>query len=162
MNSNGVGGAVSAIGSNLSIADTKFENCSARGGGGAVASSAFPDCFGTNERRTVFLRIQSSAFLQCNAEGTGGALLADSSASSASGGNLEVSILSSHFSQCTSAAQGGALCISGTQVSANLDDVLFDSCQSIASGGAISSSYSSVQIQGSHFYGNRALGLGGI
>jgi hypothetical protein len=68
--SGGFGGAVAAIGSNLSISESLMHNCSSRRGGGAVWASAYPDCFATNEAKNAFLRISSSLFSLCS---TGGA-----------------------------------------------------------------------------------------
>ena len=161
LHSTRLGGAVSTIGSNISLSGTRFENCFAEGGGGAVRSESYPDCFGTNESSRSYLRIQSSTFTHCGAEGPGGALLAHSSTSAENRGTLDVSILSSNFLQCTSASAGGALRVSGSQVSAYLTDTLLDSCISDGSGGSISlSDFSSLSVVNCKIQNNTALGRG--
>ena len=160
--SSGYGGAVAAYGSNLSISNSWFYNCSSRSGGGAVWSSAFQDCYGSNETHNTQLIIMSSMFFLCNTNGAGGAVLAFSSVSSEITESLNVYIVSTHFFQCEATSEGGALRTSGLQVFTQVVYTIIESCTSYASGGAISSSdSSSLSLISCTILKNTALGLGG-
>jgi hypothetical protein len=160
--SSGFGGAVAAYGSNLSISRSSFQSCIASKGGGAVWSTGFQDCYGSNRTQNTNLLITYSVFRLCCTDGAGGAVLADAPASLRGGGKLSVSIKSSHFLQCTSSAEGGGLRTSGPTVSAHVRYTRFDSCTSGASGGAISSSgLSALSLVACTVHNNTALGAGG-
>ena len=159
--SDGFGGAIAAYGSNLSISDTWFHNCSARSGGGAIWISAFQFCYGSNQTQNTHLLISSSIFTDCYTFGAGGAVLADSAAMLGRE-VLEVAISYSNFSVCSSITEGGALRIAGALVKAQVQSSDFESCVSDASGGAISSSSSSsLTLKACSIHHNTALGLGG-
>jgi hypothetical protein len=160
--SSGFGGAVAAYGSNLSISRSSFQSCIASKGGGAVWSTGFQDCYGSNRTQNTHLLITYSVFRLCCTDGAGGAVLADAPASLRGGGKLSVSIKSSRFLQCTSSAEGGGLRTSGPTVFAHVRYTWFDSCTSGASGGAISSSsLSALSLLACTVHNNTALGAGG-
>ena len=162
----GFGGAVAAYGSNLSISASRFHNCSARNGGGALWIHAFqdcPPCYGESASAQTYntqLWISSSMFSHCTTLGSGGAVLADSD--SLGGEVLDVTVLHSQFSLCSAEAEGGALRISGAAVIAQLQFTEINSCVSQASGGAASSSgLSSLSLMACSLYNNTAQGAGG-
>jgi hypothetical protein len=160
--SSGFGGAVAAYGSNLSISTSSFQSCIASKGGGAVWSTVFQDCYGSNRTQNTSLFIAYSMFKLCSTGGAGGAILADAPASLQSGEKLTVSIKSTRFLQCTSFAEGGGLRISGPTVYAHVKYTRFDSCTSGTSGGAIStSSLSALSLVACTVHSNTALGVGG-
>ena len=164
IHSRGFGGAVSVLGSNLSISKSLFQNCSSPNGGGAIWSSGIPDCFRTNQSSSSYLRIESSEFTNCSSGGVGGGLFADSSRSAnlEGGGALDVYIISTNFFRCSSSRAGAALRISGALVSARISESLFASCSCGASGGAISSSdFSSLSLVACELKNSTALGAGG-
>ena len=163
---NGFGGAVAAYGSNLSISASRFHNCTARNGGGALWIHAFqdcPPCYGesaTTQTYNTQLCISSSTFSHCTTSGSGGAVLADSD--SLGGEVLDVTVLHSQFSLCYAEAEGGALRISGAAVVAQLQFTEINSCISQASGGAVSSSgLSSLSLMACSINNNTAQGAGG-
>ena len=159
--SNGFGGAVAAYGSNLSISDSLFHNCSSRSGGGAVWTSAFQDCYGSNGTQNTELYIIWSNFSRCSTSGFGGAVFADSSAL-LGGEVLDVTILFSKFSLCTSVAEGGGLRISGALVVTQVQYTYIESCKSDSAGGAVSSSgFSSLSMMACSLNDNTAQGTGG-
>ena len=70
VHSGGFGGAVAAYGSSLFVSESRMHNCSSRGGGGAVWSSAFQDCYGSNRTNDTYLRVSSSLFSLCSTGGS--------------------------------------------------------------------------------------------
>jgi hypothetical protein len=160
--SSGFGGAVAAYGSNLSISRSSFQSCIASKGGGAVWSTVYQDCYGSNRTQNTSLLITYSVFKLCSTGGAGGAILADAPASLRSLEKLTVSIKSTRFLQCTSLAEGGGLRISGPTIYAHVRYTRFDSCTSGASGGGISSSsISALSLVACTVHSNTALGAGG-
>lgn len=65
IHSRGFGGAVAAHGSSLSITKSRLLNCTSKNGGGAVWSSAFQDCYGSDRLKNTQLDISLSVFVQC-------------------------------------------------------------------------------------------------
>ena len=161
INSRGFGGAVAAFGTNLSIYNSIFKNCSAQRGGGAIWSSSFQGCYGSLQEMNCSLIISNSNFFECSTEGPGGAVLADSGVSSSNGEVLAVKIQYTIFSHCRADAEGGALRASGASVAAILNFAQFTSCNSFASGGAISASDGSLSLISCIVQYNYAFGLGG-
>ena len=162
IHSDGFGGAISSFGGSLSVSDSVFSNCSSRKGGGSIWSSAFQGCYGSIQPFSTTLGIQSSVFYDSATDGAGGALLAESPTTPVGGEALEVTILSSTFSNCRAGEDGGALRTSGASVRATLKSVNFIACVSVGSGGAISASdFSSLSLISSLLIRNSANGLGG-
>ena len=71
--SGGAGGAVSAVGSNLSLAWSSFSRCSAANGGGAVFAGGLV-IYGASSVQGGFIIVTFSDFNECAASGFGGAL----------------------------------------------------------------------------------------
>ena len=156
--SSGFGGAIAAYGSNLSVSDSLFQNCSSHNGGGAIWSAAFQGCYGSTETQNTQLFISSSLFKMCSTRGAGGAVLAGSGAMT---GLLEVTISSTLYFMCTATMEGGGLRFAGTSVSVQVQNTELESCESDASGGAISSSDSSLSLIECKLHNNIAKGMGG-
>ena len=158
----GFGGAIAAFGSDLSIVDTSFKNCTSKRGGGAIWSSAFQKCYGSILPSTTNLKIHNSIFKNCRSQNTGGAILADSNASADENETLNIEIFHTKFSKCTADAEGGAFHASGALITSVISVSEFESCVSFASGGALSSINSaSLALLDSVFKNNTAYGLGG-
>ena len=138
LHSNGLGGAIASLGSNLSISHSSFSNCSSNGGGGAVWSSELQACFGSLQIYNTSLLIKSSKFIECSTRGSGGAVLADSSESSQAGEVLDVRIVSSQFSKCNAATEGGAFRASGGRLQAIVVFSEFEFSIAGSLGGAVS------------------------
>jgi len=64
--SGGFGGAVASYGSSLYISNSVLHNCTSLRGGGAVWSSAFQGCYGSDVTNNTYLHIWSSVFSQCS------------------------------------------------------------------------------------------------
>ena len=162
VHSSGFGGVVSAFGSNLSISNSVFSNCSSQSGGGAVWSSAFQGCYGSTQPSSTLLNIEKSQFHSCRSDGSGGAVLANSGAASPSGETLNVTVSATTFADCKAGDAGGAFQTSGPLVETVLDQTTFISCFASGSGGAISAlDSSSLSLVSSSIKKNRANGLGG-
>ena len=136
--SEGFGGAVSAYGSNLRILHSSFSFSSSIKGGGAVWSSSFQSCYGTNTTANTILHIDSCIFESCRTIGNGGAIFVSSDTGSLSEESLKVDILGTLFTKCNATGEGGAISLSGRIVLAFIDNVSVHGCFSDLSGGAVS------------------------
>jgi serine/threonine protein kinase len=161
ISSGGLGGAVVAIGGNLSVKISFFVNIFSQKGGGAIWASAYQHCYGLTQSLNTTIFIESSKFQECRSGSSGGAILALGD-SNAEYGLMELNLASNEFVLCQAAHNGGALSIDGLSVIANVTSSKFLSCHCGSSGGAISSMQeSSMALIGSNFDNNSADGIGG-
>jgi hypothetical protein len=168
LHSSGFGGAVSALGSILSIKNSRFVNCSSNSGGGAIWSFAYHDCLPPHSSTSVrsystYTRIVGCLFDSCSTKAAGGALLADSNVGYSEVLQvLEIDIAYTKFNKCAGQAEGGAIRLMGADVVAYLDFTEISGCYSLTMGGGISASYNaSLSLSNSILKDNIAAGLGG-
>jgi predicted outer membrane repeat protein len=144
---------VSAVGANLSIEATRFINCSALQGGGAIAAAGFT-CYGAGEPFNTSVEIAQSEFDQCSSGGSGGAVFVESR-------TVTMTILSSSFTGCKSNGMGGALAVEdGGTVFAKKSAFFYNTAAGLG-GGALYSKNSQLKLHGVSAHYNIAAGGGG-
>jgi hypothetical protein len=148
--SEGFGGAISGVGSNLSIASSKFLDCRSVKGGGAISMQVLR-CYGATPINS-FVVVDSTIFSDCYTDGRGGAI------SSESGGLV---LSHSQFSKCHSADSGGSLSL--TQVfDGKISASIFEDCAADGlGGGAIFIQHSNAFLVGVQSWRNKARYGGG-
>jgi hypothetical protein len=156
--SQGVGGAISAMGASLLIDNSSFINCSAARGGGAVATDDF-HCYGSRQRLQISsvtaVEITACHFEGCSASGPGGAVLFMSS-------NSAVTLSHSSFVSCTSAGPGGAVSASRLAAVSVVKCLLNGNSAGWPGGGALHSDGARLTLHGVSCAGNSApVGGGG-
>jgi predicted outer membrane repeat protein len=177
----GFGGALVVLGSSAFISNTRFRNCSASLGGGAiwaVWASVF-QCYGSDKSDITILHIdRSSSFTSCASGGQGGSILLtlDSATLSASFGqdsanrndsqglvkSMFVRLEDTTFRHSKSGKEGGALAVSSMYAAVNVYNVTFAHCSSASNGGAIyAGNEASINLSQAHFHDNTADGIGG-
>ena len=171
----GSGGAICAMGSNLSIFGSSFDSCSAQDGGGVYSGGM--QCYAQESLQT-FLQIERCVFDRGTAAGSGGAIVAASSSlqaiinrsrilscnASLGGGaamldRVQTNLFDTDFVSCLSLLYGGGVYADGASILAQ--DCLFDSCLSRVAGGAVYSLNSMVTNVNSTYVGNSAVEGGG-
>ena len=155
----GSGGVISAVGSHVNIAGSKFFNCSVDMSGGAIFASSFQSS-GSEQAVDTNVEIQSSSFVSCMAKVSGGAVHA-ASLPTALPAPVSIKTSNSSFLSCSSAT-GGAVYITGAYAKAVLLASNYSFCTARLTGGALSASDSSSLISDSLILGrNSAQGAGG-
>ena len=151
--SQGVGGAISAVGCVVTVANSTFHECHSASSGGAIAGQQFL-CYGSADVIVTSITITSSTFDQCSSDGDGGAL-------SVSSDIATLYVEATNFVGCFSYASGGA--ISGTeQAQVQIYNSWFRDNSALALGGGISVGQSAnARIQNTIFDGNYVYGVGG-
>lgn len=94
---------MSAVGAALNITATRFVNCSALEGGGAVAAASFT-CYGAEEPFNTLVSIDQSQFDHCSSGSSGGAVFVESR-------SVTLTVSSSTFTGCLCNGMGGALAV---------------------------------------------------
>jgi hypothetical protein len=148
------GGAIFAVGCNVSVTLSLFLNCTANSAGGAIVADT-----GKAESLAVGIVLVSSTVLNCSTNGVGGAIAA---AVSGTGSSLAIKVLDMEFSRCSSIS-GGAIYLTGSGLSATIQDSYFELCiASSYGGGAISvNNLAELAAFSSTFVSNSALLSGG-
>ena len=99
--SEGLGGAISAVGASISISQTMFINCTSLEDGGAVSGTQWQS-YASDQIYQSVVAISACVFIECVSQETGGAIFASSL-----GTNLQIS--DSMFYSCFGAKAGGAV-----------------------------------------------------
>ena len=158
----GFGGALCAVGGIVRIFSSRFSNCSALLGGGALWVSTYLPSYGSdNKSIDASVLIDLSTFQLCKTSESGGAILATSGLIQADG-MIYLDILRTLYERCLSKGNGGAIHVYGSNVLTNIGFSNFNFCRSVVFGGAISvDAFSTVNISDSNFFSCRAGSCGG-
>ena len=146
--SEGMGGAISAIGCSVFVDNCIFRSCAASRGGGAISGSQF-QCYGSNQDVQTLFQITSCLFEDCRSESDGGAMSISSSAASAT-------IIRSVFSRCQSNSSGGSLAVIDSAAVQFVDNILEQNSADLSGGGIAVKQMAIVTIVGSSFSNNFA------
>jgi hypothetical protein len=139
-------------GAAVTAKSTRFEHTHSSGSGGAISVVG------------GVLGVSFSAFVNCSAVGSGGAVSGTQFYCYGSSEMFEtvIEISESSFVQCTSACDGGGLAVSSEAVRLNVSASKFAGCRSVGAGGAVSiSSMALGSVSDSLFLSNWAEGVGG-
>jgi hypothetical protein len=147
------GGAISAVGCSVTVANTSFKSCYASTGGGAISATQF-QCYGSAKGVETRLSLTDCHFEECGSEAAGGAILASSASSSAN-------LTAARFNRCWSNASGGAVSAVDQAVVHVSDSIFEDNIASISGGAVTSAQKAILTVSNSNFSGNIAVGLGG-
>ena len=157
--STGIGGAILIAGGQMKINGSRFVNCWASGGGGAIAAITFQSS-GSEVQINTNVAIVSSSFDNCSSEGEGGAIYATSQPTLYDS-LVIVALFNVELVSCRS-YEGGAIYSSGAEVVTNLNNCKLNGCNSKTVGGAVAVyDLSQMLVMNSSFNNNSANGLGG-
>ena len=158
MHTLGYGSVLMAAGSEVTIEESVFINCSSDSGGGALWATVYI-CTGSQYMAQTNVHINSSSFISCSSPGSGGSILVTSDASISN--KVFVAIQSSIFQQCSAGSLGGAVLVTGQLATVNVQSSTFVECYAAVGGAFAVEELGRARIFQSSFVANKAAGLGG-
>ena len=144
---------MSAVGAALSITATRFVNCSALEGGGAVAAASFT-CYGAEEPFNTLVSIDQSQFDHCSSGSSGGAVFVESRSAT-------LTVSSSTFTGCLCNGMGGALAVVNGGTVMAIKSTFLNNIATGFGGGAFYAQNSQLTLHGVSAHDNIAAAGGG-